>query len=72
MVDSEKNKAMIRAKIDVPLFGSVDANLLIDFTKGEALTQIPFLSVCTLDRFNESIEIVEEFHKINDKMSDLT
>jgi len=47
--DSQRNKALIHQKVEVPLFGLADAKVLIDFTTGEALTHIPFLSVCQLD-----------------------
>ena len=47
--DSQRNIALIHQKVEVPLFGLADAKVLIDFTTGEALTHIPFLSVCQLD-----------------------
>jgi hypothetical protein len=72
LVDSGRNKAMIHAKVGVPLFGNVDANLLIDYTRGEAITYIPFLNVCTLDRFNQTLNLTEEFGKARDRTANLT
>jgi len=50
----------------------VDANLLIDFSRGEVLTQIPFLSICTLERMNQTLNLTEEFSKAFDRAANLT
>jgi hypothetical protein len=46
LVDGDRNKIMVRAKVQVPLFGSADANVLVDLTAGSALAQVPFLGIC--------------------------
>jgi hypothetical protein len=63
---------VVHAKIGVPLFGSVDASLLIDFTTGKALTHIPFLSLCQADRAGQSFNLTDELEKLNDQAANLT
>jgi hypothetical protein len=46
LVDADRNKVMIRAKIQIPLFGGVDANALVDLNAGSTIAQVPFLSIC--------------------------
>lgn len=46
IVDSERNKAIAHAKVSVPVFGKVDAHVLLDFTKGALLLNVPFISLC--------------------------
>jgi hypothetical protein len=58
--------------VEVPLFGLADAKVLIDFTTGEALTDIPLLSVCQLDLTGNIVDLAEEITRFNDKSLDLT
>lgn len=46
LVDGDRSKAMIRARAQVPLFGTVDSNMLVDFKQGYVITQVPFLGIC--------------------------
>ncbi len=46
LVDSTRNKAILHGKIQVPLFGSINADLLVDFTQALTLTYTPFLGLC--------------------------
>ena len=45
-VDSVRNKIKADAKVTVPIFGSINAQVLIDLTAGTALEYVPFLGVC--------------------------
>ena len=71
-VDSQRNQLMIHQKVEVALFGLVDAKVLLDFTTGEALTHIPFLSVCQLDKTAKALDLAEEITRFNDKSYDLS
>ena len=46
IVDSGRNKIAAKAKVTVPIFGKVDANIVVDLTKGVALIQIPLIWLC--------------------------
>ena len=72
LLDATRNKALVHAKVAVPLFGSIDASLLIDFTTGEALTHVPFLSLCQVDRAGQSLNLTDEFERLNDPAASLT
>ena len=58
-VDSTRNKAVGNGKMPVLVFGTVDANLLFDFTKGETLTQIPFIGKCQSDAYGKSFNLAD-------------
>ena len=42
----------------VPIFGTVDANLLFDFTKGETLTQAPFIG-CKSELYGKTFNLAD-------------
>jgi len=49
LVDAVRNKAMLHSKIQVPLFGSINADMLVDFTNGSTMMYTPFLGLCERD-----------------------
>jgi hypothetical protein len=57
-VDSARNKAVAQGKMPVPIFGTVDANLLFDFTKGETLTQAPFIG-CKSELYGKTFNLAD-------------
>ena len=54
---------MIHSQITVPLFGKVNADLLIDFTAGSAMGFVPFLQICQPMPLNISLNLKEELLK---------
>ena len=62
MVDSTRNKALMKLNLQIPLFGSLDTNILIDFTSGTYLTNVPFLNICDKEPIGETL-IAEPFPK---------
>ena len=72
LVDGDRNKAMVRAKVQVPLFGAIDANALVDFTAGTAIAQVPFLGICEKRAIGASFNIKTDLPLLFDPNSGLT
>jgi hypothetical protein len=56
-VDSDRNKIKVDAKVAIPLFGKVDAQILNDFTKGVVYEYVPFLGICQKTSMNGTFSL---------------
>ena len=59
----KRNKVIVKSTTQVPLFGSISIDLLIDYNKGTILTYTPqwsFLLGCQLDNFTKPFNLSKE------------
>ena len=49
----KRNKVIVHATTEVPLYGTISIDMLVDFNQGTVLTYVPFLfySYCQRDNF---------------------
>ena len=71
-VDASRNKAAVSAKVSVPFFGNVDADLVLDFTTGIATAHIPFLNICESANLGGSMQIGDVLNKAFDPNGGIT
>jgi hypothetical protein len=71
-VDSDRNKVKLDAKVTVPIFGAIDAQVVVDFTLGSALEYVPFLGLCQHTPLNETLNLKDLMQKIYSPTGGLT
>lgn len=52
---------MIHSQVYVPLFGSISADMLVDFTNGSTIMYTPFLGLCERDTLGAQFNISDIF-----------
>lgn len=58
-VDSERNKIRADAKVKIPVFGKVSAQVVVDLTNGFAIEHIPLLGICQHTALNATLNLKE-------------
>jgi hypothetical protein len=71
-VDADRNKVYSAAKVTVPIFGTIDAQAVIDFTTGQALEYVPFLGLCQHTPLNHTLNLKEYLKKAYDPAGGIT
>ena len=71
-VDSGRNKIKINAKVGVPLIGKVNAEVLVDLTKGVAYESVPFLRICQQTNLNMTLNLKDTLEKIYSPIGGIT
>ena len=72
LVDSKKNKVMVQATIDLPIYGPSKALVVIDFKNRESLTHVPSQKICSRNQIDDIVDLSNEIAKVNDKSSNVT
>ena len=57
MVDSERNKVKVNAKVQVPLIGHTSAEILVDFENQHVLEYVPLLKICQKQAIPEKLNL---------------
>jgi hypothetical protein len=71
-VDGDRNKAAVSAKVTVPIFGTIDAQAVVDFTTGQAIEYVPFLGLCQHTPLNHTLNLKEYLKKAFDPAGGIT
>jgi len=61
LVDSDRNKAMIHATLDMTPIEGANINMLIDFGEGYTITTIPMLNTCQFDELSKTYNLGDVF-----------
>lgn len=71
-VDAGRNKIKADAKVSIPIFGSINAQVLVDLTGGFALEYVPFLGVCQHTALNVTLNMTDILTKIYSPQGGIT
>ncbi len=69
LVDSDRNKAMIHATLDMSPIESAEMNMLIDFGEAYTITTIPMLNTCQFDALSKTYNLTDVFASLQTSSS---
>ena len=70
----KRNKVIVHATTEVPLYGTISIDMLVDFNQGTVLTYVPFLfySYCQRDNFTQPFNLTKVLGAAYDKSLNVT
>lgn len=73
LVDSSRNQMKGELKIELPLFGLINWEILMDFSSGWALTYIPLIDLCEAEQMDlPRFQLGEVLSQVFDEASGIT